>query len=367
MPSKFTQQELYQDDIYGNLTKSLQKSLAVMRESEVALKKQGDTLSKLATTVNNSAKGVAKLTQANKKSKAALTEQEKIVKKIAIAEQELKTVTDAQRKSLQSLSLEKKKANQLAKEQAILESKLSTEFEKEQVRLKRLEKAYKDALLVKGKDAKETKRLGIEHDKLARKLDKVNVAVNKSKSGLKTYGQGLKGAVGGLKNFAAALGVVAGVQLFTRALRDAFNVIKNFDQAQADLSSVLGVNREEMSELTEQAKLLGSSTEFTASQVSELSLEFAKLGFTQKEILAVTEATLSLASAAGTDLANAATIVGSTLRGFGLEASDTQRLVDVMAKSFSSSSLDIDKFASAKALSITVPAGIVLSAPVESC
>jgi len=99
-----------------------------------------------------------------------------------------------------------------------------------------------------------------------------------------------------------------------------------------------------MSALTEQAKELGATTKFTASEVSNLQLEFAKLGFTQKEIQNVTGATLELAAAAGTELANAAVIAGSTLRGFGLDTSETQRLVDVMAKSFSSSSLDIEKF-----------------------
>ena len=45
-----------------------------------------------------------------------------------------------------------------------------------------------------------------------------------------------------------------------------------------------------MSRLTEQSKELGATTTFTASQVSELQKEFAKLGFTQSEIENVTEA-----------------------------------------------------------------------------
>ena len=104
-----------------------------------------------------------------------------------------------------------------------------------------------------------------------------------------------------------------------------------------------------MKALSDQAKELGSTTTFTASQVAELQKEFAKLGFTEREILNTTEATLLLAEATGTDLARAAEVTGSTLRGFGLDASETQRVVDVMAKSFSSSSLDMEKFATAMA------------------
>jgi hypothetical protein len=61
----------------------------------------------------------------------------------------------------------------------------------------------------------------------------------------------------------------------------------------------------------------------------------------------MTEATLQLAAATGTELPRAAEVTGATLRGFGLDASETQRVVDVMAKSFSSSSLDMEKFATA--------------------
>ena len=61
-------------------------------------------------------------------------------------------------------------------------------------------------------------------------------------------------------------------------IRDVFNVMKDFDQAQANLASVLGVSRDQMKALTEQSKELGATTRFTASEVSELQLEFAKLG-----------------------------------------------------------------------------------------
>jgi len=53
---------------------------------------------------------------------------------------------------------------------------------------------------------------------------------------------------------------------------------------------------------------------------------------------------LILATATGSDLARSATVAASTVRGFGLDASETQRVVDVMAVSFSTSALDIEKF-----------------------
>ena len=95
-----------------------------------------------------------------------------------------------------------------------------------------------------------------------------------------------------------------------------------------------------MEALTQSAKDLGSSTQFTAIQVGELQTEFAKLGFTTQQILDSTKATLDLAASMEVDLASAASLAGSTVSAFGLKASDTQEVVDVLALSTSASALD---------------------------
>lgn len=173
-------------------------------------------------------------------------------------------------------------------------------------------------------------------------LDKNATKLGKQKNNIGNY----KSALSGLTRVLGQLGIAFGV--FT-LIRNSFNVIKDFEQSQADLASVLGVSVTQMEGLTKQAKELGAATTFTASQVAELQKELAKLGFSQTEIEQMTEATLLLAEATGTDLARAAEVTGATLNGFGLSAEETQRVVDVMAKSFSSSSLDMEKFSTAMA------------------
>lgn len=100
--------------------------------------------------------------------------------------------------------------------------------------------------------------------------------------------------------------------------------------------------------LIDDAKALGASTEFTATQVGNLQIAYTKLGFNQQEILDATGATLNLATATGSDLARSAEVAGSTLRAYGLETSETIRLTDIMAKSFATTALDLDKFAEAQ-------------------
>lgn len=118
----------------------------------------------------------------------------------------------------------------------------------------------------------------------------------------------------------------------------------NFEQGMAKVKAVSGATELQFKALTESAKELGASTRFTAVQVSELQLAYSKLGFNPGEINKVTAATLDLALATGEDLASSATVAASTLRGFELAAGEMGRVVDVMALSFGSSALDLEKF-----------------------
>jgi hypothetical protein len=124
-----------------------------------------------------------------------------------------------------------------------------------------------------------------------------------------------------------------------------FNVFKNFEAEMSKVQAVSGATAEEFKALSDNAKELGASTMFSAREVASLQTEFAKLGFTATEITKVTESTLALAQASGSDLARSAEVAGSTLRAFGLDASETGRVTDVMAKSFSTSALDMEHFA----------------------
>lgn len=125
----------------------------------------------------------------------------------------------------------------------------------------------------------------------------------------------------------------------------AVNTFQGFELQMAKVRAVSGATGAEFEALSKNAKDLGASTIFSASQVAELQTEFAKLGFTASEITKVTEATLALAQATDSDLARAAEVAGSTLRAYQLDASETTRVADVMAKSFSTSALDMETFA----------------------
>lgn len=333
--------KIIEDDALANHIKELKQVLALNKKIDEQLVKSAKTR-KQVSAKGGGAKGIKDLTK-------ALTESE-IAKKASLKIDQERANLEVKLKALNS---EKIKENDILKRQVQDQTKANKAFAEGQRKLVGTEEKL---LATNKKLREERKKLNTDTKKGARRLKEINKQLDKNNAKLEKNADRLKKqkigigryskAIGGLRSGLAQLGLAFGVFAL---IKDSFNVIKNFDQAQADLASVLGVTTDQMGKLTEQAKELGATTKFTATEVAELQKEYAKLGFTQEEIEKVTEATLQLAAAAGTELANAAAITGSTLRAFGLDSSETQRVVDVMAKSFSASSLDIEKFKTAMA------------------
>lgn len=146
---------------------------------------------------------------------------------------------------------------------------------------------------------------------------------------------------------AAMFGIGAAIGIATRIVSGAVKIFIDFEKANSKLEAVLGAGEEQMKALSDQAKELGSSTKFTATQVTELQTEFAKLGFPTEEILQMTGATLAGASALGSDLAEQAALTGATLRQFGLDASEAGKVNDVLATAAANSALDFSKLSTA--------------------
>ena len=168
----------------------------------------------------------------------------------------------------------------------------------------------------------------VQGDKDLKKLE------GRTKSTTKSFGKMAAGVLGAVAAFKAVANVVG----------SAIKSFRDFEFQMAKVKAVTGASNSDFKKLSSSAKELGRTTFFTATQVAELQTNYAKLGFTTSEILDAQNATLDLATATGSDLARAAIVAGSAVRGFGLDASETQRVVDVMAVSFTSSALDIEKF-----------------------
>lgn len=167
---------------------------------------------------------------------------------------------------------------------------------------------------------------------------KFNQALMQSQSRLNKF-------EGVVKSTAASL--IGGFSAYTvyRGLERGITIIAEFEKKMSQVRAITGATGSEFEALRKNALELGRATEYTARQVGDLQIEYGRLGFTTKEILDATGATLNLATATGEDLARSAEIAGATLRAFQLDASEMGRVTDVITGSLNKSALALDSFA----------------------
>lgn len=216
------------------------------------------------------------------------------------------------------------------------------QLQKEVDKIKKSTSAYRTELESSVKTIK-------AYEKEVAKLKKELATLNKEKEAgtisTKKYDSGVANLT---KRFSAAyLGanlVIKAINGLSRQVEQAFTSTLEFEKAMKSTEAITRATSSEILALTSNANKLGASTEYTAVQVANLQKELGKLGFSAAEVVQSTAAVTDLATATGEDLVAAGTVAASTLRQFGMDASQMTKVVDVMSGSFVRSALDLSKF-----------------------
>ena len=197
------------------------------------------------------------------------------------------------------------------------------EMAKVRGQLKQLEKGTEDYDKKKRELIDSLKKLTIEQKKFKDELAGTPGILNQIKTALGPVATG----------FLAAFSITAIASGFFNKLREGWEIVKGFDQRQADLAATMGKSRIQIAGLTLDAIKYGASSSYSASGVSDLQNELAKLGKTAPEIRAMTKDVLNSATALETDLASAAVLVGGQLNSYGENANQAGKYSDIMANS----------------------------------
>lgn len=183
------------------------------------------------------------------------------------------------------------------------------------------------------------------------RIASLNTQINNAKRSMNFGGSFKDGIASAFSQFGPAALAVTSVTTALRTLKsvvgDVVNTNMQFEQASAVLASVMGTTRDNTKALTNQAKQLGATTQYTAIQITELQTNLARLGFTQQEIMNSTTAVQALATATGAGLGDAANLAGAALRAFGMDSSEMERVASVLAVSTTKSALSFEKLATA--------------------
>ena len=158
------------------------------------------------------------------------------------------------------------------------------------------------------------------------------------------------GAAKGFKNVlrndafqAAAVGAAALGTGLTKAVRTA----ADFQSGMLKVKAISGANAEQFKQLTDKAKELGRTTQFSAREASDAMGFLAMAGYDTNQILSATPQMMNLAAAGGLELGEAADIASNILGGMGLKIEDTALVTDVLAKAASSGNTNISQMGEA--------------------
>ena len=156
---------------------------------------------------------------------------------------------------------------------------------------------------------------------------------------------------------------LAGAVTYARSGADrVINLGRDFQKQMSSVAAVSGATEKELVALQEQARSLGASTVWSASEAAQGMQYLAMAGFKTNETLQAMPGMLSLATAGEIDLGKAADIASNILTGFGLSAAEMGRVGDVLTSTFTSSNTtlamlgDTMKYAApvAKALGVDI-------------
>lgn len=152
---------------------------------------------------------------------------------------------------------------------------------------------------------------------------------------------------------AAALGLAAA----------ATAVGSSFENAIAKVAAVKGIDKttDDFARLEAEARRLGASTLFSATQAAQGMEELARAGLSTDEIIAASQKTLELAAGSQISLADAASITAATMKQFNLSAEDTGRITDVLTATTQNSLFAMQDMAEAMKFAGVVGSGLGMS------
>ena len=168
-----------------------------------------------------------------------------------------------------------------------------------------------------------------EINKLTKDIAKMNKTIA---TGGKVTTQNVGQMTRSFKSLTAHVSKLAIIYGTFKTLMTGTVITAQFEQSIQKLGIYSGATAQELALLEEKAKALGESTVFSASQVAEGMNEMALAGLSSEDMLAGIGDTLNLASVGMISLKEATDYTVTSMKTYGLEASDMNDITDIFAK-----------------------------------
>lgn len=242
------------------------------------------------------------------------------------------------------------------KENQTTSKRLSDEIKNQEDKLQDLKKQYINVVLEQGKNSKEAKSLSKEMKDLNGELKDNKQKLSDATEQAGEFADALEdadrkassAATGGFTIFKGVVadlvsnGIQKGIEELKNLSLSAVDTGMTFTSSMSNVKALSGATAEEMEALTEKAEEMGKKTSFTASQSADALGYMALAGWNTEEMLDGIDGVLNLAAASSMDLATASDIVTDAMTAFGMSADETNRFVDVLAATSTSSNTTVE-------------------------
>ena len=249
--------------------------------------------------------------------------------------QKLERLTAEHDKLQREMSETAAPSEELRQKMAKNEKQIATttaKIEAQEQRLQTLGSELSDAGVNTANLSAENERLAKTYDKVKKsqeEIAKVNTALEQNNTSISNTKTQLAGVIG----TAAALGaaIYAGPVKKSRELEAQMSTVKAISNA----------TTEDMTRLTDMAKHMGATTQFTAVEAGKALEYMAMAGWKTDQMLGGLPGIMNLAAASGEDLGQVSDIVTDALTAFNMTADQSGRFADVLAQASSNANTNV--------------------------
>ena len=193
-------------------------------------------------------------------------------------------------------------------------------------------------------------------------LDELSTSVNKFTEDLDKAGS-TWGAVGSQMMVAGGIMTAAISVPLAMLAKEMLTTASDFEQSMAGVAAVSGATGDSFIALSEQARELGATTRYSATEAAGGMSMLARAGWDVEEIMEGMPGLLSLAAAGAVDLAIAADIVSDVMAAFGENADQAGRYADVFASAAANANTTVE--ALGQAMAYAAPAAAAAGFTIE--
>lgn len=233
---------------------------------------------------------------------------------------------------------------------------LTRRLQVNQKQVEELRKRYEEAKATKGEDAKETQKLATELNKATAQMNATEIQLKKVTSAIKEQedpwkrlskvatetGEKIQRVGQGISDFGRSYTMRVTTPILGAGAA-ALKVGMDFEEGMSKVQALTQGSERDMKSLSDQAKDLGATTRFSATQAADAMSFLGMAGWKTQEIMAGMPGLLDLAASSNMDLGRAADITSNIMSAFGIRAERAGHVADVLAASASNANTSVEQ------------------------